>query len=345
MLSRPVQVRLLLVAGTLACAGGPTDNRSDDPISVFQLAGDGQMDTVTQVLPVPLEVRAVRSSPFSSPSQTGTPAPGVVVSFSVQDPRCGHPSAASDTTDASGKAMVRWQLGTAARLCTMQVRSVDPITGADVLHATFVARALPASPASVTRVVETITARAGERVGATVRVADQHGNPIPDVSVAWTPATGSGEVIAISNIVTSEAGEVSALWQLGTSVGTQRLNAIAAGSLITTFSTTVGPGFLTRIVKVSGDNGTSYSDRPPPDPLVIRAEDRYGNPIVGASVTWEGSANITWTPRTSQTDADGRSSATWTRTTYVCGPAAVVASIGEISATFHLEVCGPLPGT
>jgi hypothetical protein len=80
-----------------------------------------------------------------------------------------------------------------------------------------------------------------------------------------------------------------------------------------TFEAAAGPGAANRIIEVSGDDQAAPRLTTLLRPLVVRVEDRHGNPIPGASVQFavvEGGGSVQ--PGGATTDEEGRASTTWT---------------------------------
>src|SRR5690348_12818467 len=66
------------------------------------------------------------------------------------------------------------------------------------------------------------------------------------------------------------------------------------------------------IVVVSGDRQEAPYGDPLPDVLTVRVRDRHGHPVPGAIVTWTADEGGSVSPATSNTDATGRATTTWT---------------------------------
>ena len=64
--------------------------------------------------------------------------------------------------------------------------------------------------------------------------------------------------------------------------------------------------------QVRGDGQRGTVGAPLPDPLVVRVADRFGNPVSGAVVTWEGTAGGgDLSQQESETNADGTTAVSW----------------------------------
>jgi hypothetical protein len=150
-----------LTAGTWGCGrdGATTQPTQLRPSLVRIVSGDGQHDTVTRMLPAPIEV-LVTASPSGRLSlsvagpqgvsaqvqSAGVPVPNQLVNWVVVEEGCGRPFAGSALTDSLGRAKERWELGTKAGLCHMEARAVDQATGEPIVFDTATAIALAGTP-------------------------------------------------------------------------------------------------------------------------------------------------------------------------------------------------------
>lgn len=190
------------------------------PASLVVRGGDAQQAVVGSALPAELIVEVLDAG--------GSAVPGETVAFEVAGD--GAVSPASATTDADGQARASWTLGTAAGMQTVTARS-----GAASVDAS--AQASPDAPSEV--LAEGGNGQVG-LAGAPlpnpleVRVTDRYGNGVPQVSVGFQSATGSGS--SSSDLVMTDAeGVASVEWTLGRYAGEQSLSAEAQGVSGVTF--------------------------------------------------------------------------------------------------------------
>ena len=134
---------LAAIAALIALGSCKDDSTSPDtpgpPASFVIVAGDQQEDTVGQELPQPLVARITDA--------LGRAVPGAVVSFVVTS---GGGSVFSPAVPANAQGVVqnRWTLGTStASAQEVEVRSVNPNTGAPIVFGRFRATARPDRPA------------------------------------------------------------------------------------------------------------------------------------------------------------------------------------------------------
>lgn len=185
------------------------------PARVEKIAGDAQSAPVGSALPEPLAVRVTDAA--------RNPVANVTVRFAP--PESGTTIEAQ--TDADGRASAVVKLGAVAGPGAVGAGVVDAPEAAS----TFSYTALPGPPAQLTRAESEGAARpaAGAPVDMTVRVADEHGNPVPDVEVQWSVATGGG-AIEPQTSRTDAAGLAATRWITGSNPGENRLLASVAAS-------------------------------------------------------------------------------------------------------------------
>jgi hypothetical protein len=171
-----------------------------------------------------------------------------------------------------------------------------------------------------------------------VRVVDAEDRPVPGVGVAFELGDGAdGGGLSPDTALTTADGLASSRWVLGGTSGRQEVDAEVVGaSLAVTFSAEAEGSSSLQLELTSGDDQTGEPDAELADPLVVRLVDDAGDGVPGSAVAWvvatgEGAA----TPPSSDTDADGFASTTWT-----LGPEsgpqtlnAVVSGVGVVSFT------------
>jgi hypothetical protein len=225
--------------GLAGCGGDLTLPASTPPsLSLAVLEGQGQIGTVGQPLPSPVVV-VVRTD-------AGVPIPDRQVVF-VQTTTGTNDTfdPATAVTDAEGKALTRWTLGTTPGPYSAQANVVPQGDTALPAPVQLQAAALAGAPDSVRADGPAIqTGRRGEPVAAplVVAVVDRYGNPVAGVEVKWSTAHGNGELSPAEGTVTDADGRSSVTWTLGNRIGIQQATAEVKdliGSPVT-FSATVG---------------------------------------------------------------------------------------------------------
>ena len=170
----------------------------------------------------------------------------------------------------------------------------------------------------------------GLRDSLVVQVRDRRGQALPNARVAFKlEGAAPGASISPDTAETGSEGLAYARWVLGSASGTQSAVAAVVGvpGLTTRFDATVGPAPAARIELASGDGQRASRGTALGDPLVVRVTDGFGNRVEGVTVVWsadDGSVD----PVSSETDANGRASTTWTLGSSVGGQTARAASSG-----------------
>jgi len=196
-----------------------------DPLvatSVALVSGGDQSAEVSTALTSPVVVIVK--------DQDGKAFKGATVAFATTD---GSVSAATGTTDAEGKATVNWTLGATvgAQILTVTGFKADgttALTGSPIsVTATGTAEPLVAtsielvSGSDQTAIVETALTSP-----VVVIVKDQNGDAFAGTEVSFAVTEGS---VSAATGTTDADGQASVTWTLGTTVGTQTLNASATG--------------------------------------------------------------------------------------------------------------------
>ena len=258
--------------GLAACGGGGGGNTTPSTTAVSKTSGDAQVGVVGQTLPDPLTV---------SVKDGGAASAGVTVTWSTTDPGATlDPTSA--VTDANGIASSAWKLGTVAGSQTARA-SVSGAAGSPV---TFAATATPDGALALSKAGgDNQTGEVGTPLAAAVQVkaADEFGNGVAGVNVAWT---GTGAAVSAAAVPTDASGISAVNVTLGNTVGSITITATATGltgspltfnatasaqiPVPTTAAVTVGNDFFTSV-----HNGTT-------NPAVDTV-------AVGGKVTW------TWT--------------------------------------------------
>jgi Big-like domain-containing protein len=225
-----------LIVGLVGCGDNLTLPKPAPPsLSLDVLGGNGQIGTVGQPLDSPVVV-VVRDA-------ANLPIPDRQIVFASTGSAAGAFEPVTAVTDAQGKALTHWTLGTVPGPYTAEARVV-PLDDSVPLPVAFGAIANAGSPDSVRAASQTIqSGRRGQPVEEplTVIVVDRYGNPVPAVEVTWTAELGNGELNPSSGTVTDAEGRSSVTWTLGNRIGVQQATA-AVHDLIgspVTFSATV----------------------------------------------------------------------------------------------------------
>lgn len=157
-----------------------------------------------------------------------------------------------------------------------------------------------------------------------VRVSAADGSPVAGVTVQWEAGAGSGSVAPEGSGITDAAGVAGATWTLGTAAGAQELRA-RVGTLPPLVFTADARADLPALLTLEspgegasggggapGQAGTAWVGGPFPDQVRVRAQDRFGNPVLNRQLGVEAETGVGWFPEASpRTDAEGRISFPW----------------------------------
>ncbi|MDZ7373910.1 MAG: Ig-like domain-containing protein [candidate division KSB1 bacterium] len=293
----------------------------DVPSRLVKVSGDGQSGLVGGVLPLPLRVRVL--------DRYGNPVPGCPVLFEVIDGggKVNGAESAEVNTAADGVAQVIWTLGPTLGPQSNRVRAHARHGGLEIdgSPVEFVASSTPREPS---RLVEISGNRQVGRAGTDLEqpfvacVTDELGNPISGYLVTLRVVAGGGNIGGVTelDLATNAQGLVQATLTLGTAAGAENnVVEIIAPNLLGSplrFVASALPNDPHQLTKVSGDGQTAPAGTPLPLPLVVKVQDRYGNPVPGHPVTFvvvAGAGSFAGEPSLQVvTDDSGRAAATYT---------------------------------
>jgi hypothetical protein len=191
---------------------------------VAVVEGDDQVGTVGEALPAPVvvEVKTDAGQPVANRQVAFVPIQGAAAGAFDPD---------TAITDAQGRALTQWRLGTAAGVYTAEARLVAG--GDSVLPpASLQATAGASAPDTLRAVGPSVQAgRRGEPLDEPLVViaVDRFGNPVAGAEVGWDVSQGNGGVSA-ETTPTAMDGTASVVWTLGNRVGVQRATASMDGT-------------------------------------------------------------------------------------------------------------------
>ncbi|HMU61450.1 MAG TPA: Ig-like domain-containing protein, partial [Gemmatimonadales bacterium] len=150
----------------------------------------------------------------------------------------------------------------------------------------------------------------------TVKVTDQNGAVMANVSVTFAVTAGGGSLGA-ATVATNAQGQAATTWTLGPMAGVNSHSATASVSGLTgspvTFTATATAGSATQIGASSGNAQTGEVGAAVAQAPTVTVQDANDNPVAGATVTWTvmaGGGSVS--AGTSMTDAAGEASIGWT---------------------------------
>lgn len=171
--------------------------------------------------------------------------------------------------------------------------------------------------------------------GLTVRVLAADTTPVPGQLVSFRIVEGGGAAYA-GYAITDSSGVARDRWTLGTTAGTQRLEARvvdpATGDALrpATFTATAVPDVPASLVARAGDGQTGQQYLQLPIACEVHVADRYGNAVQGAQVAFSpGAESGTASPGFALTDAAGDVRVSWTLGRRL-GPQTLVASASGV---------------
>ena len=147
-----------------------------------------------------------------------------------------------------------------------------------------------------------------------VAVEDSFGNGVAGTTVTFADTLGGGSVTA-GSALTDAQGQAQTTLILGTTPGTNKATATAAGlsGSPLTFSATATAGPAATIARVSGNSQTGTAGTALASPFVVLVTDANNNPVSGTMVTFAvtaGGGSMSASPVA--TDAAGHASSTLT---------------------------------
>ena len=246
--------------------------------------------------------------------QYGNPLSDVTVSFSVS-PTDGVLSPTSADTDADGQVSTLLQLGGTAG--TYTVTASVPGVSSVTFTATATAPPPPPPPARVATTLEKVS---GDTQSAEtnqhltnpliVRVLDQDGDALSDVTVSFSVTPSSG-VLSPTSATTDADGQASTALQLGGTASTYTVTASVSGIAhrVTFTATATEPPRAATLEVVSGNNQSKEAYQHLPNPLVVEVLDQYGAALPDATVSFTVSPSVgVLSPASATTDVDGQAS-------------------------------------
>lgn len=231
------------------------------------------------------------------------PVPGQAVAFATT---AGRLAATSVATGGDGTAMTHVTFPTA----TGDFVVTASVGGARV---EFPHAALPAAPALLRATAgEGQSGEVGSALPVPVRVVltDEHDNPVPGRTLTFEAAEGGS--VSAATVQTDPEGAAVATWTLGPAAGTQTLRARFGSLPELAIEALASAGPASTASAAAGDGQGAQQGTELDAPVVVRVEDRFGNPVGGAPVEWRvavgGGALVS---AHGTTGADGLASARW----------------------------------
>jgi len=198
-------------------------NKDDDPDPVMvanniELVSGGSQTAITEeALENKIEVIVK--------DKEGAAFAGEVVKFTVTE---GSVSAATVTTNASGKASVTWTLGATEGTQTLTITSTSTLTGSPISVSATAYRAVATSIELVSGNSQTGFTEESLENKVEVLVKDQEGAAFVGEVVNFDVSEGS---VSEATVTTNSSGKASVTWTLGATEGTQILTITGTSTL------------------------------------------------------------------------------------------------------------------
>jgi alpha-tubulin suppressor-like RCC1 family protein len=230
--------------GLASALSAPVSLGAGAGAAITLLAGNNQVAAAGAALPILPRVRVTDA--------WDNPVPGAAVTFTVLTGDGAVEGGATQTAPDGTASPTAWRLGPAAGANTLGAF----LDGQPAASVTFTATATVGLPAQL-EVVDgdnqegTIGAPLPTVPG--VRALDSFGNPVPGITITFTPASGSGTVGG-GNATTNAQGIARVQsWVLGFALGAQSLTASRAGVPSVTITAT-GIAFLVQDISAGGES-------------------------------------------------------------------------------------------
>jgi adhesin/invasin len=177
---------------------------------------------------------------------------------------------------------------------------------------------------------QTATVNSSVAIAPSVLVRDMSGNPVSGVAVTFAIAGGGGSLTGANAVSNASGIATVGSWTLGTAAGANSLTATSgtlSGSPVT-FNATGTAGAATDITDNGGDGQSGTAGSALATPLSVLVTDNFGNPVSGFTVTWATPSGGSLAPVSTQTNASGIASSTWTLGTAAGGQTASATGAG-----------------
>ncbi len=256
------------------------------PGSITSTSGSGQSATINTSFGSPLTVTVKDGG--------GNPVSGVTVTFTspgsgASGTFAGAGTTATATTNSSGVATSP----TITANATAGNYTVNATVGGVSAAAAFSLTNTAGPPASITATSGGgQSAQINNTFGSplVVTVKDSGGNPVPNVSVTFSPpGSGASGTFSGSPIATTNASGMatSPAFTANATIGTYNVSAMVSGvSGVATFTLTNTAGSPASITATSGGGQSAQINNSFGSPLVVTVRDSGGNPVSNVTVTF-----------------------------------------------------------
>lgn len=170
-------------------------------------------------------------------------------------------------------------------------------------------------------------------------IKNSEGQPIAGQTVNFVVTSGGGTVFAPA-ATSDSSGYVRQRWTLGTVAGVQKVEVRAVDSngnavVFETFLATAVASTPQTLRISSGNNQSAQQLTSLPSPVTVLIKDSYGNPVAGVTVVFSANNSGNVTPTSSNTNASGEASATWTLGQQIGSQTLIATVTGLPQVTFN----------
>jgi adhesin/invasin len=241
---------------------------------LLAFAGGGQIDTVGQLLGLPLEVLARAAD--------GLGVGGVPVHFRALSGG-GSVTDSVVVTDGAGHARTTVTLGVLPGGQTFEA-AVPGLSGSPVSFGVVALAGPPVQLLAVAGLGQLATVATALLTRPAVLLKDAGGNPVAGASVTFAVSGGGGSLTGGTQLTNAAGVATVGSWTLGTIAGPNTLTASAPGVTPVVFTATGLAGAAATIVKVAGDLQSAIVNTIVPIVPQVRIVDQFGNPVAGRTV-------------------------------------------------------------
>ena len=238
------------------------------------IAGDNQSAQVLNPLPVPLQFATL--DPYN-----GRPISGVTITFSDGN-KGGAFDPPSAVTDADGDVSTTY---TFPKKTGVYILTATALNFGSVNATATATAAAPQKLISYAGARQTGPAGTVLPVALTAETKDAYGNPVPGITVNFT--SNQGGTFNPSSAVTNAKGLAAVFFTLPTIIVKSTVTASASGLKNASYVEFSIAGPAASVAVNGGDNQTAPAGTVLPQSLSVLVTDQYGNPVMGASVTFD----------------------------------------------------------
>ena len=242
---------------------------------LLALAGGGQIDTIGQLLGLPLEVLTRAAD--------GLGVGGVPVHFRALTGG-GSVTDSVVVTDSAGRARTTVTLGGLLGGQTFEA-TVPGLSGSPVTFSVVALAGPAAQLLAIAGVGQLATVATALLTRPAVQLKDALGNPVAGASVTFAVSGGGGSLTGGSQLTNAAGIATVGSWTLGTIAGPNALTASAPGVTPVVFTATGLAGAAATITKVAGDLQSAIVNTIVPLVPQVRIVDQFGNSVSGTTVS------------------------------------------------------------